>query len=41
MLQSLVTERNIQVLKLAIEPSFKLLAGEPGYIDLLKQLNLN
>jgi len=41
LLQSLATNRNIQVLKLAIEPSFKLLGNEPGFLVLLKQLNLN
>lgn len=40
LLQSLVAERNIQVLRLAIEPSFKLLSNEPDYIVLLKQLKL-
>ena len=41
LLQTLVAERNIQVLKLAIEPAFKLLGDEPSYIALLKQLKLN
>jgi TolB-like protein/DNA-binding winged helix-turn-helix (wHTH) protein len=41
LLQTLVAERNLQVLKLAIEPSFKLLRDEPSYITLLNQLNLN
>jgi len=41
LLQTLVTERNLQVLKLGIEPAFKLLSDEPSYIALLKQLKLN
>lgn len=41
LLQTLVAEGNIQVLKLAVEPSFKLLADEPGYLALLKQLKLS
>jgi len=41
LLQTLVVERNIQTLRLAIEPAFKLLSNEPAYIALLKQLKLN
>jgi hypothetical protein len=41
LLQNLVAERNIHVLKLAIEPSFKLLDEEPRFIALRKQLKLN
>jgi hypothetical protein len=41
LLQTLVANRDLAVLKLAIEPAFKLLAAEPGYIALLKQLKLN
>jgi TolB-like protein/DNA-binding winged helix-turn-helix (wHTH) protein len=41
LLQALLAERNLQVLKLAIEPAFKLLADEPDYIALLKKLKLN
>ncbi|NMR27310.1 hypothetical protein HH219_17510 [Pseudoalteromonas sp. NEC-BIFX-2020_015] len=38
LLKTLVAERNLQVLKLGIEPAFKLLTDEPDYIALLKQL---
>jgi TolB-like protein/DNA-binding winged helix-turn-helix (wHTH) protein len=41
LLQTLVAERNLGVLRLAIEPAFKLLGDEPGYVALLKQLKLN
>jgi len=41
LLQTLVAERNLDVLKLAIEPAFKLLGDEPYYVALLKQLKLN
>ncbi len=41
LLKTLVTERNLQVLKLGIEPAFKLLGNEPSYIALLKQLKIN
>lgn len=41
LLQMLVAERNLQILKLGIEPAFKLLGDEPDYIALLKQLKLN
>jgi len=41
LLQTLVTEGNLEMLKLAIEPAFKLLIDEPGYVALLKQLKLN
>ena len=40
LLQALVAKRNLDVLKLAIEPAFKLLGDEPGYVALLKQLKL-
>lgn len=40
-LQRLVAEGNIQVYTLAIEPAFRMLGDEPGYIALLKQLKLN
>ncbi|MCJ8321850.1 MAG: winged helix-turn-helix domain-containing protein [Colwellia sp.] len=41
LLQTLVAKRDLEVLKLVIEPAFKLLGDEPGYIALLKQLKLN
>jgi len=41
LLQSLVAEQDLEVLQLAIEPAFKLLGDEPGYIALLKKLKLN
>lgn len=40
LLQALVAERNMQVVKLGIEPAFKLLHDAPEYMTLLKQLNL-
>lgn len=39
LLHTLVVKRNIEVLKLRIEPAFKLLSAEPDYIALLQQLN--
>ncbi|MCJ8321952.1 MAG: winged helix-turn-helix domain-containing protein [Colwellia sp.] len=41
LLQTLVKGRNLEVLKLAIEPAFKSLSNEPAYIALVKQLKLN
>lgn len=41
LLKTLVTERNLQVLTLGIEPAFKLLGDDPSYIALLKQLKIN
>jgi TolB-like protein/DNA-binding winged helix-turn-helix (wHTH) protein len=41
LLQTLVANRDLAVLKLAIEPAFKLLENEPDYTALLKQLKLN
>ncbi|RZQ51586.1 hypothetical protein C1E23_18695 [Pseudoalteromonas phenolica] len=41
LLQTLVAQRNIHMLKLAIEPAFKLLNNEPDYVGLLNQLKLN
>ncbi len=40
LLQALVAERNIHVLKLAVEPAFKILSDDPRYIALLKKLKL-
>lgn len=41
LLQTLIAERSLEVLRLAIEPAFKLLVDEPGYISLLNQLKLS
>jgi len=41
LLQNLVAIRDLAVLKLAVEPAFRLLENEPDYIALLKQLKLN